>query len=230
MPGEVAAAAARGSGPRPRSWTRTRTGWPARTHRSRGRRRPRCTRHRLGPCPPRGSTVVDRSPAKSITRASSQTPNPAPWWPPPRTASGIWWSRAKFTQAITSATSATRTTAARVSVDRAVVDLPRARRTPRRSGSTIRPRTSPRSPSTSMPRSVSMAVMFFSFCGDPALCEDSTLTLGSARRGSERPTDRTSCPFVRVGRPILAVRPVALPESPEVMPWMSCPTFCSPCA
>ena len=59
-----------------------------------------------------GFTVVLRQPPRSITNASFQTPKPPPWCAPPRMASVMPCSRAKLTQAITSATSAHRTTAA----------------------------------------------------------------------------------------------------------------------
>ena len=59
-----------------------------------------------------GSTRTPGVLAKSMTKASSQVPKPGALWPPPRTASSIELSRAKLTQAMTSATWDTRTTAA----------------------------------------------------------------------------------------------------------------------
>ena len=74
--------------------------------------RPRCTG--LGA---RRSALPDRPGrrvvlTKSMTRASSHVPKPGALWPPPRTARSRALSRAKLTQAITSATWDTRTTAA----------------------------------------------------------------------------------------------------------------------
>jgi hypothetical protein len=46
---------------------------------------------------------------RSITSPSSTKHNPGALWPPPLTARSISFSRAKFTQLITSATSAQRT-------------------------------------------------------------------------------------------------------------------------
>jgi hypothetical protein len=46
---------------------------------------------------------------RSITRPSSTVHSPGPLWPPPRTASAIFWLRAKLTEAMTSATSTQRT-------------------------------------------------------------------------------------------------------------------------
>jgi len=53
-----------------------------------------------------GSTRTPFMPERSITSPSSQIPNPPPLWPPPRTATSSLLSRAWFTQAMTSATSA----------------------------------------------------------------------------------------------------------------------------
>ena len=61
---------------------------------------------------PAGSTVVLRNSDRSMTRAPSATPSPAPLWPPPRTAISAPWRRANRTQLMTSALSRQRAIAA----------------------------------------------------------------------------------------------------------------------
>ena len=72
-----------------------------------------------------GSTSMSRISERSITSPSSQVPSPAPLWPPPRTASGRSWSRAKPMAAATSSAVAHRAINAGRLVDHCVVDLAR---------------------------------------------------------------------------------------------------------
>jgi hypothetical protein len=72
-----------------------------------------------------GSTSTSLSSERSITTPSSHVPSPAPLWPPPRTASGRSWSRAKPTACATSSASAQRAISAGPLVDHRVVDRAR---------------------------------------------------------------------------------------------------------
>ena len=75
-PGQVADAAAEGEPADAGVEAGTRTGSPCRTHRWRGRRRPRCSRRRRARCALRDRRSCSASYRRSITRASSQTPRP----------------------------------------------------------------------------------------------------------------------------------------------------------